>query len=337
MRAAAGHLVAAAAATRPDDAAIRGDVDTILAHEPEYLRRMDAVVTLYEAHARGRVAWLRLVGWALTAFTLAALAAIGGLILRPAADLIRRQVNELAGARAVLEERVRERTRDLEAAQERHRALLEQFGHVGRTSAAGQMASALAHELNQPLGAIANYAEGCLIALDVPEPELGEVRGALRRIRETTLRAGKIIDRVRRFVSRRAATPEAFAPDDAVRDALEIVGSEARRRGVAVRMDVAPALPRLWGDPVQIQQVLVNLLRNALDALAEAQPEEPSLVIWTRPAGPDAVEHPCRGHGHGAGDQPDDRGGSPGADRCRIGPGGAHHLPHPAAGRPAGS
>jgi two-component system sensor kinase FixL len=299
LRDAAGRLVAAGAPSRPDGATIRGHVDTILEHEPEYLRRMDDVVALFEAEARGRVAWLRRVGWALAALTLGALAAIGRFILRPAAALIRRQVDELGRARDELEGRVRDRTRELEAAQERHRALLEQFVHAGRTNAAGEMASALAHELNQPLGAIANYAEGCLIALDRPDPELGEVRAALRRLRETTLRAGKIIDRVRRFVSRRNAPAEAFAPGDAVRDALEILGGEARRRGVAVRLDLAPGLPCPWGDPVQVQQVLVNLIRNALDALAEAQPSEPSLVIWTRPAGPDAVELGVTDNGEG--------------------------------------
>jgi signal transduction histidine kinase len=296
MRDAAGRLVAT---PRPAPAAIRGEVDAILAHEPEYLRRMDGVVALYEAEARARVSRFRRVGWALAGLTLAALAAIGRFILHPAVALIRAQVAELGRARDELEGRVQARTRELEAAQERHRALLEQFSHVGRTSAAGEMASSLAHELNQPLGAIANYAEGCLIALDAPAPELAEVRRAVGRIRETTMRAGRIMDRVRRFVTRQVPSPVAFAADDAVRDALEIVAGEARRRGVGVRLDLAPGLPGLRGDPVQVQQVLVNLVRNALDALAASQPVEPSLVIWTRPADPDAVELGVTDNGEG--------------------------------------
>ena len=141
---------------------------------------MDRVVGLYEREARGRVDNLRWISWAVTGSTLAALAAIGWFILRPAAGLIRRQVAELGQARDELEARVRERTRELEAARERHRTLLEQFSHVGRTSAIGEMASALAHELNQPLGAIANYAEGCLIALEVAGAGAGGSPGRAR-------------------------------------------------------------------------------------------------------------------------------------------------------------
>ena len=126
---------------------------------------MDRVVGLYESEARGRVDNLRRISLAVTGLTLATLAAIGLFILRPAAGLIRRQVSELGQARDELEARVRERTRELEVAKERHRTLIEQFSHVGRTSAIGEMASGLAHELNQPLGAIANYAEGCLVEL----------------------------------------------------------------------------------------------------------------------------------------------------------------------------
>ena len=152
---------------RPDVAAVREGLAVILDNEAEYLRRMDRVVGLYESEARGRVDSLSRISWAVTGLTLASLAAIGLFILRPAVGLIRRQVSELGQAHDELEARVRERTRELELAKERHRTLLEQFSHVGRTSAIGEMASALAHELNQPLGAIANYAEGCLVELDV--------------------------------------------------------------------------------------------------------------------------------------------------------------------------
>ena len=77
---------------------------------------------------------------------------------------------------------MRERTRELELASERHRALVEQFSHVARTTTIGEMASGLAHELNQPLGAIANYAEGCLVELASPQPAVEEVRIALEKL-----------------------------------------------------------------------------------------------------------------------------------------------------------
>jgi signal transduction histidine kinase len=300
MRNAAGELIRIGEG-RGDGADARAGeaLEVILDHEGEYLRRMDRVVGLYEAEARGRVDRFRTVGWALTALTLAALAAIGLFIFRPAEGLIRRQVGELGRARDELEARVRERTAELESARERHRALLEQFSHAGRASTLGEMASALAHELNQPLGAIANYAEGCLLALEAPEPELGEVRDAIGRVRDAALRSGKIIERVRRFVSRQGPSREEFAPNAVVHEVVEILGADARQRGVGLALELAPGLPCLWGDPVQVQQVLVNLVRNAIESLAQAQVAEPSVVIWTGPDVRGGVEFGVTDNGEG--------------------------------------
>jgi signal transduction histidine kinase len=299
MRDAARQIHESRVGGRPSAPSEEVALSTILDHESDYLRLMDRVVGLYEAEAQGRLSAFRTLGWALTGIILAALAAIGRFILRPAGGLIRQQVAELGRARDELEARVRERTGELEAARERHRALLEQYSHAGRVSAAGEMASSLAHELNQPLGAIANYAEGCLIALEAPAPALNEVRDALRRIRETTLRAGRILDRVRRFVTRQGAAREAFDANQAVRDAVEILGNDARRRGATIELELAPGLPCLWGDPVQIQQVLVNLVRNSLDALDASQTPGPEVVIWTLAADEGGVELGVSDNGEG--------------------------------------
>ncbi len=281
MRDAAQRVIEAGAGDRPDVAIIHEAVAIIVANEGEYLRRMDQVVGLYESEARGRVTDLRRIGWTVTGLILATLAAIGLFILRPAAGLIRRQISELRQARDELEDRVRERTRALESASERHQALVEQFSHVARTTTIGEMASGLAHELNQPLGAIVNYAEGCLVELAAPQPALDEVRTALERLLATTLRAGQIIDRIRKFVTRHELRRERFHPNRVVEEVQEILRSEADQRGIAMRLDLAPDLPNLMGDPVQIQQVLVNLIRNAFEALA-AQTIYPMVVMQTR-------------------------------------------------------
>jgi signal transduction histidine kinase len=304
MREGARRMIEAGAGGSADDAGAREGLAAILDNEAEYLRRMDRVVGLYESEAQGRIETFRRIGWVLTGLTLLALVAIGLFIFRPAVRLIRRQVAALSEARHELEARVRERTRDLEAARERHRVLLEQFSHVGRTSAVGEMASALAHELNQPLGAIANYAEGCLIALDAPEPALGDVRSALVHLRSATMRSARIIDQVRRFVTRKGPRQELFDSTQVVNEVAEILVVEAEERGIAVALDTAHGLPCLAGDPVQIQQVLVNLTRNAIEALSQSQTLSPKVVISTRAADSGGVEFAVSDNGEGI---PEDR------------------------------
>jgi two-component system, LuxR family, sensor kinase FixL len=298
MRDAAQRVIRAGARDRAGVDTVREGLAVILDNEAEYLRRMDRVVGLYESEVRGRVAELRRVGWIVTGLILATLAAIGLFILRPAAGLIRRQISELRQARSELEARVRERTRELEFAGERHRALVEQFSHVARTTTIGEMAGGLAHELNQPLGAIANYAEGCLVELAAPEPALHEVRTALERLLATTLRAGQIIDRIRKFVTRHEPRRERFEPNRVVEEVQEFLRGESAQRAIAVQLDLAPDLPYLWGDPVQIQQVLVNLVRNAFEALA-AQPLEPTLVMQSSRAESGGVEFAVIDNGEG--------------------------------------
>jgi signal transduction histidine kinase len=295
MRTAAAQLTAG---TR-DGPSIRDSIAEILLHEPEYLTQMDQLVGLYEAEARGRLETFRRLGWLFVVLTLAGLLAIWRLILRPVLELISRQVTELADSRDSLEERVRERTLELEIANERHRKLVEQFGHVGRISAVGEMASSLAHELNQPLGAIANYAEGCQRALDAPEPPLSEIRDVLQRLQATSLRAGRILERVRRFATRQGPIHNAFDVNAAVGDVSELLGLQPRRGAIVVKFELAPGLLWGWGDPIQIQQVLVNLIGNALDSVEHAQPEEPTVVVWTKPSDDGGVELGVRDNGEG--------------------------------------
>ena len=238
---------------------------------------------LYERETRAQVDRLLWTGWGVTALILVALLVIGRSILRPASRTIGRQVAELArgprrargpgprtdpgtgaASTATSSGEIRERS----LAEERHRSLLEQFSHVSRTTTIGEMASGLAHELNQPLGAIANYTEGCLVALESPGPPLDEVRDALEKLLATTLRAGQIVKRIRRFVTRHGVTSERFEPNRLVVEVEEFFRDEARRLGIDLRLELAPELPSLWGDPVQIQQVLVNLVRNAFERFA---------------------------------------------------------------------
>ncbi len=216
------------------------------------------------------------------------------------------------GAQA-LEQRVGERTAALEQAnrdltnealqrsrsEERHRSLLEQLSHVGRTATVGELASGLAHELNQPLGAIANYVEGSLVALNHESPPLIEVRAALGKALDATLRAGAIVQRVRRFVTRQAPTRESTDPNRLVIEVEGFLRDVFHRSGVAVQLDLAPSLPWIQCDPVQIQQVLVNLARNAIDALSASQPLNPMVIISTRAMDSQAVAFAVQDNGEG--------------------------------------
>src|SRR5262249_26784132 len=144
-----------------DEAAVRRGVADVLAAEAEFLPGMERVVGLYEREARAHVDRLVATGWGVTALALVALAAIGRDVLRPASRTLARQVEALRAARDELEARVRERTEELDRvnrdlareaeersrAEARHRALVEQFSHVARTTTVGEMASGLAHEL----------------------------------------------------------------------------------------------------------------------------------------------------------------------------------------------
>ena len=296
-----------------DRGARRASLAAILRAEAEFLPRMERIVGLYERAARARVQRLIATGWVLTAALLTALACIGRFILRPAARLIERQVDALHLARRELEDRVRDRTAALEQAnhelareahqrieaEQRQRALLEQFSHVSRTNTVGEMASGLAHELNQPLGAIANYAEGCLVALSAPAPPLDDVRAALEKLLATSLRAGAIVKRIRQFVTRGSTSRQWFEPNSLILEVLEFFRDDAQRRGIDLNAELAPELPRLWGDPIQLQQVIVNLVRNAFDSLATAQHIEPKVVMQTVATAADAVEFRVNDNGEG--------------------------------------
>ena len=160
-------------------------------------------------------------------------------------------------------------------AQSRTQQLQAELAHISRLSALGEMGSALAHELNQPLGAIGNYLTGSRRLLaDLAGPAAAKIEGALEKAAEQTLRAGNIIRRLRDFVSRRETERrvESLAKLVEEASALGLVG--AREKDVALRFELDPRCDRVLADRVQIQQVLVNLLRNGLDAMADSTRRE---------------------------------------------------------------
>jgi two-component system, LuxR family, sensor kinase FixL len=160
--------------------------------------------------------------------------------------------------------------RDLTERQQTDRRLQElQEGllHVSRLRSMGQMAAALAHELNQPLTATANYVRAALRLLDSAEPNLPRARQAMNLAAQQTVRSGEIIRRLRAFVARGEVTrrPESVAKLIEEASALALVG--AKEHGIKVLIRIEAHLPKAEVDRVQIQQVLLNLIRNAVESM----------------------------------------------------------------------
>lgn len=186
--------------------------------------------------------------------------------------------------------------RRAEHAAKRHQA---ELARVLRVTTAGEMASGLAHELNQPLCAIGNYANGCLRRLDGGGLDGEAFRYPIERIAAESLRAGRIVhnllDFVRKGESRKVGAAEL---NDVVRQAAQLAEVEAWQHEVTIRLDLAPDLPRLTIDAVQIEQVILNLTLNATEAMVNTTgPHE--IQISTRRSGSATVEVSVRDAGHG--------------------------------------
>jgi two-component system sensor histidine kinase DctS len=163
-------------------------------------------------------------------------------------------------------------TTERKRARERLRQQEEKLAASARLVTMGEMASTIAHELNQPLSAIASYTTGCLNLLDAGGASAPALGDALRKAREQALRAGRIIRRVHDFVRKSEPTRVAVRLDGVIEEALGFAEAEARKRRVRIDARLGGAGPEIQGDPLLLQQVVLNLVRNAMDAMA-ATPE----------------------------------------------------------------
>ncbi|ABD90149.1 sensor histidine kinase [Rhodopseudomonas palustris] len=175
---------------------------------------------------------------------------------------------------AFLIERQRTMARQ-QASDNRLRELQTELLHVARLGTMGEMSAALAHELNQPLAAIANYLKGSRRLLqDSSDKSAERIRNALDKAAEQALRAGEVIQRLRQFVSRGETEKSNERLDRIVDDALALALVVAKDRAVAVSLSLDPSAQHVLVDKVQIQQLLLNLIRNALEAMEHQTPRE---------------------------------------------------------------
>lgn len=169
-------------------------------------------------------------------------------------------------------------------AEARLQELQNELVHVSRLTALGEMASALAHELNQPLSAIANYLKGSRMLLARDEVPHERVADAVERAAGEALRAGEIIRRLRDFVARGQSERKVESLPKLVEEASALALVGAKEHGIRVHYSFNPAIDLVLADKVQVQQVVLNLVRNAVDAMADADLARRELVVAIEPA-----------------------------------------------------
>ena len=170
------------------------------------------------------------------------------------------------------------------------RLLQQEIAHVGRVSLMGQLASALAHEINQPLGAILRNAEAAELFLQNASPDLEEIRAILADIRKDDQRAGNVIERMRGLLRRHALDKRPLDVRDLVSDVVTIMRFEATRRRIKLEVVIADNLPRVCGDVVHLQQVLINLIANGMDAAEDVKRDDPHINVTASRNGSQSVE-----------------------------------------------
>jgi PAS domain S-box-containing protein len=177
--------------------------------------------------------------------------------------------------------------------------LRQEIAHVGRVSMMGQLASALAHEINQPLGAILRNTEAAELFTENESPDLDEIRAILADIRKDDQRAGSVIDRMRALLKRHDLETRPLDLGELVGDVASLARADAAARQVKLDVDVPGGLPLVRGDRVHLQQVLLNLILNGMDALNEVSRQERHVSVTARLDGAQTVEIAVSDTGHG--------------------------------------
>jgi two-component system sensor kinase FixL len=200
---------------------------------------------------------------------------------------------------------------DRRATEDEAQQLQERLTHFSRLSTMGEMAAGLAHEINQPLAAIATYAQACQRFLRAPDRDDADVLEALEQINAQALRAGEVIRRLRNFVKNREVKREPVDCNRLLEDLRTLAETDARLHNIRLRIDAEPSLPMVYADPIQLQQVVLNLVRNAIDAMSEAPETRREVLLSTHWLPEGHIEIIVADHGSG------------------LAPGAAEHLFNP--------
>ena len=180
----------------------------------------------------------------------------------------------------------------------RYREVQLELAHANRVATMGQLTASITHEVNQPITAAVTYALAARRFLSADPPNFREVDDALSLIVKEGNRAGEVVGRVRALIKKVPARKDAVAINDAILEVIALTRTEAANNSVSVRTQFAEGLPRVQGDRVQLQQVILNLIINAIEAMRDVGEEERELLISTRNE-PDGVSVEVRDSGPG--------------------------------------
>jgi signal transduction histidine kinase len=194
---------------------------------------------------------------------------------------------------ALLVERRRRRTAEVTA--QKHRV---ELAHASRLAVAGELTASIAHEINQPLGAVQTSADAADLLLQSDDDCRDDLRRIVTRIRRDSVRASDVIRRLRTLLARHEPERRAFDVDVATKEVVTLMSAEARRRGVIVDFQSSSNPCRVLGDQTQIQQVLINLVLNGMDAVGRLEPDRRVVVIGAEEVG-DRVRVSVRDRGKG--------------------------------------
>ncbi|QSN60788.1 sensor histidine kinase [Caballeronia sp. M1242] len=173
-----------------------------------------------------------------------------------------------------------------------------ELARAARISSAGELSASIAHEVGQPLGAILSNADAAGLILEHGEPEVPELQQILADVRRDAARASQVVQRLRDLLRKQPVEFIELNLNSTVEETLTLLAPEARRRRIAIESELAPACPDIVGDRIQLQQVLLNLSVNAMDAMHETEHTERLLTILTRP-GEHGIELTVADRGHG--------------------------------------
>ena len=175
----------------------------------------------------------------------------------------------------------------------------QNLAHASRLAVAGELTAMIAHEISQPLGAILNNAEAAELLLDADNPPLDDIREILSDIRENDLRADEAIRRIRDLVQKRQTVMKPTDINETIAATVRLATSDALRRRIRIETDLAGKLPPVFGDPLHVQQVLLNLILNAIDAMDNTPEPVRQLMIRTKQKDNENIEVTVTDRGHG--------------------------------------